>query len=281
MFPNYCLLLLFSIGIYSDGVLLKVVKDSDPKSMLEAIREAIAKKYVLIIVGECSVDYIGRGESKLTMGDRMVVVKEDGALLIHRPYGYSPVNWQPSTIVIEVKEHDGRIVLTAVRDKPRETLLIAFNKIYIVVYGKLSDHGEFVMYMDEHDMRDILFEHPELIEDGLRIIEKEKDIGIGSIDLFGVDAENRPVIIELKRTSAGREAVHQLYGYVKAYKDKTGVLPRGILVAPSLTSSAIEALNKLKLEWREIDLRKLWKYRKERRASHESLFKYFKKEGEE
>ncbi len=258
--------------------MIKILANGSIEEYINVIGRALSMKNLLIIIGECSVDYSGRSESKLTFGERIVVIKQDGALLIHRPTGYSPVNWQPSTSVIEVKEHGEGLILTAIRARPREIVSIYFRKIDAVIYGKLVDHGEFIMYMDELDMRDILYTHPELIEEGLRIIEKEKRIDNGSIDLFGIDREGKPVIIELKRITAGKEAVHQLYGYVKTYMDKTGVKPRGILVAPSLTVTAIEALNRLGLEYREIDLRRLWSIKKqEKGGKHESLLRFMEK----
>jgi len=260
--------------------LLEIIRRDNVTEYVEPLKKSIQRKELVIIIGECSVDYTGRSESKLTSGERIVIIKQDGALLIHRPTGYSPVNWQPSTTIIEVREHDNKLVLTAIRDKPREIVNIYFTRIEAIIHGKLVDHGEFVMYMDELDMRDILFEHPELIEEGLRIKEKEKQVNGGSIDLFGYDKNNKPVIIELKRVTAGREAVLQLYNYVKTYTEKTGIRPRGILVAPSFTSSAIEALNRLKLEWKEIDLRRLWSLKKEKEVKHTSLLKYLSRNGE-
>lgn len=261
--------------------MLDMVRSGSVDEYLEVLRNSISKRELIIIIGECTVDYSGRSESKLTSGERIVVIKQDGALLIHRPFGYSPVNWQPSTVVIEVRKiDDDRIVVTAIRSKPREILNINFSRIDLIIHGKLVDHGEFIMYMDELDMRDILFEHPEMIEKGLKIVEKEKPVNGGYIDLFGYDVNGKPVIIELKRVTAGRDAVLQLYSYVKKYEEKLGVKPRGILVAPAISSSAIEALNKLRLEWREIDLKKLWSFKKQKEVHHESLLKYLGKRGE-
>lgn len=242
--------------------------------IVNELKKAIAMKELIIIIGNCTVDYIGRSESKLTEGDRLVIIKQNGALIIHRPDGYLPVNWQPETSVIEIKNIGDKIVLTAVRNQPREIVNVYFNKIYNYLHYKLIDHGEFVKYLDESTMRDLLFENPDLIEKGLRIIEKEKQIEYGSIDLFGVDKNGKPVIIELKRVTATREAVHQLFNYVKNYMNKTSVKPRGILVAPSFTVSAIETLGKLGLEWREVDLRKLWSLKKEKDVKHESLLRF-------
>jgi RecB family endonuclease NucS len=117
-----------------------------------------------------------------------------------------------------------------------------------------------------------------MIENGLRILEKEKRIGDGYADLFGIDAEGKPVIIEIKRVSATRDAVLQLYNYVLEYYKQTGIKPRGILVAPTITSSAVESARKLSLEWKEINLQKLWKLKKERESrSRGTILDYFRK----
>ncbi|MET1159943.1 MAG: endonuclease NucS [Thermoprotei archaeon] len=255
---------------------MEVLRNASLDEYAEFIRKGVMNKQLLVIIGKCSVDYTGRGGSRLTEGERLVIIKQDGALLVHRPTGYKPVNWQPSTSIIEVKNTGDSLVITAIRDKPREIVNIRFTNIDLVVRTKLVDTGEFVMYLDELEVRDILFEHPELIEEGLRFTEKEKSIGSGSADLFGYDKNGRPVIVEIKRVTAGREAVHQLYTYVKTYEEITGIKPRGILVAPSLASSAIEALNKLRLEWKEIDLKKLWKLKREKSFEQESILKYLR-----
>jgi RecB family endonuclease NucS len=252
--------------------------DPDMDHAEEAIRRAIRNKEVLVIIGFCSVDYQGRSESRLTGGERLIIVKEDGALLVHRPTGYKPVNWQPSTSIIEVKRSNDKLIIMAVRDKPREIVWINLSRINVLFHGKLVDMGEFVMYMDEHEIRDILFENPHMIEDGLRILEKEKRIGDGYADLFGIDAKNRPVIIEIKRVSATRDAVLQLYSYVMEYYRQTSIKPRGILVAPTITSSAVESARKLGLEWKEINLQKLWRLKREKESrSRGTLLDYIRK----
>ncbi|MFQ5999898.1 MAG: endonuclease NucS, partial [Candidatus Bathyarchaeia archaeon] len=64
----------------------------------EFIREALSERKALIIVGNCWVDYRGRASSKLEPGERIVVIKGDGSVLVHRPVGYEPVNWQTTVI---------------------------------------------------------------------------------------------------------------------------------------------------------------------------------------
>jgi RecB family endonuclease NucS len=237
---------------------LKVLIEPSLQEASKIIVNALRRRELVIIIGDCMVNYSGRSRSILTRGERLVIIKEDGSLLIHRPEGYKPVNWQPETTTIHVVEENGKLIIKAVRGKPREVLEVSLFKIKLLYTDHLSDQGIFEMYLDEHEIRDIISLHPEIIEDGLRITEKEKPVTNGYIDLFGYDAHNRPVIIELKRVTAGREAVLQLYNYVKDIARKTGSNSRGILVAPRLTQNAIRMLRSLGLEWREISIQKLW-----------------------
>ena len=88
-------------------------------------------------------------------------------------------------------------------------------------------------------------------------MEKEKRIGQGAVDICGLDSNNNHVLVEIRRVMGDREAVLQLYNYVENCRSGVGNNVRGILLAPSFTPGASELLAKLKLEFKEIDLRKL------------------------
>jgi hypothetical protein len=67
------------------------------------------------------------------------------------------------------------------------------------------------------------------------------------MDIFGRDAEGRPVVVELKRRRVGPDAVGQLSRYVEAVRREEGLdeeddAVRGVLVAPSVTPRAEELL---------------------------------------
>lgn len=242
---------------------LKVLENPGLETAASALKTALSSKQTTIIVGECRVDYEGRAASRLEPGERLVIIKQDGSVLVHRPTGYSPVNWQPSTSVVEVMYKPGvGVVLHAVREKPREYLTIVFTKIQLIAAGRLRDLGEFTMYLGEADMRDILAKSPWLIEEGLRVIAVEKPVGDGYVDIYGVDSSGRHVLVELKRVTATKEAVLQLYRYVEAYKSEYSETPRGVLVAPAFSPSALETALKLGLECKYVDLRKLWELKK-------------------
>ncbi len=241
------------------------------------LREAVGRGDTVVLIAECSVEYEGRGASRLGDGERIIIVKQDGAFLVHRPVGHSPANWQPNTTSIVVEEAGGGIVITATRVKPsREIVRVRVTRVLALYAGRLRDTAEFIMYLDEHEIRDILYENPGLIEPGLRLVEKEKELGeAGYADLYGFDAEGRPVIVEIKRVTAGKEAVHQLLRYIDAYARRYGVRPRGIIVAPALSAQALEAAKRLGLEYKRIDMQRLWRMKKEReRRGGRSLLDY-------
>ncbi len=232
------------------------------------LSEALSRRAMVVALCRCRVQYEGRGSSRLGEGERLLIVKPDGVVLVHRPRGHQPVNWQPESRSIEVRLGGGSLLLRSVRERPREVLEVYIDSVEaLVVAEDVRDEAEFIEYLDEHEVRDILARHPEELEEGLRVLRVEKPVGQGYVDIFCVDREGRPVIVEVKRVTAGREAVLQLKRYVDAVKSENpGVEVRGILAAPSIAKEALILLRSLGLEYRRIDPAKLYKrYRSELR----------------
>src|SRR5437879_9476501 len=96
-------------------------------SLDEARKELVigleARKLV-VMVASCSVEYTGRTGSHLGEGERLVIVKGDGCILVHRGRDYQPVNWQPSGCIIQAQAGNGTLVLKAVRPSPLESLTL-------------------------------------------------------------------------------------------------------------------------------------------------------------
>lgn len=239
------------------------------------LREGIMSRMWIVFFAECLVEYEGRSASKTTYGDRLVVIKPDGSVIIHGPRGFKPQNWQPDTAAISVDYVGGEVVLRAVRRRPREVLVARCPRVYHIVLGDEPVEGDFWMYINEHQIRDLLAEDPSLIEEGLRIVRVEKPVEPGFIDLYGRDKDGRLVVIELKRVKAGEEAVHQLLRYVEAFR-KRGVSVRSILVAPGFTGQARILASRSGVELKTLDLKTVYdlvKSRERRRTG--SLADYF------
>ncbi|MFQ5800386.1 MAG: endonuclease NucS, partial [Candidatus Hydrothermarchaeales archaeon] len=65
-----------------------------PQKALELIYGKGAHSMILLL-GECRVECQGRAKSYLDWGDRLVIVKKDGSVLVHQGESREPVNWQP------------------------------------------------------------------------------------------------------------------------------------------------------------------------------------------
>jgi RecB family endonuclease NucS len=216
------------------------------------LEEALSQKRFIQIIGKCFVEYQGRARSVLTEGERLILLKRDGTILVHTESGVEPVNWQPPGATIRVIFEDNTLQLSATRVKPRETVRLEFFSITMLGASQIEDPGEFSMYLTEAEMQQVLSANPELIEPGLRTIRRERQITPGFIDIFARDSEGRLVIIEVKRRRADSDAVHQLHAYMKSFQTEESKL-RGILVAPSLTKGTHSLLEQLGLEYRKIE----------------------------
>ena len=228
----------------------------------EKLKEAIEKRKTVLLIGTCHVDYRGRASSKLESGERIAIVKEDGALLVHRPKGYEPVNWMPGGntkfhIGIEKIENGNKIlILKAVRSKPTESVAVYFETVELLVVSELVDSGKFSLYASEHDMQKAILMEPSILEEGFKPISFEKKVEPGFVDVYGIDSEGRLVVVEIKRRTAGREAALQLAKYIDSIKQKVSREIRGILVAPRLAKGTQRLLDTLGLDFKALDPKK-------------------------
>ena len=105
-----------------------------------------------------------------------------------------------------------------------------------------------VRYQTEADriMRD-----PLVVEDGLRITDRGKQTRSGAIDLYGIDRDHTPVIIEIKRSQPTPSAMLQLKAYVLDHQHRhtENVRVRGILCTPSIPAMIQALLTENELGW--------------------------------
>jgi len=122
----------------------------------------------------------------------------------------------------------------------------------MAMYFVAQDYEELDLIGSEEDMANLIFyENPEVIEEGFKPIAKEKSISNGVIDILGRDKDGNMVVLELKRVRGSLGAVSQLKRYVDNLKEENEGL-RGMLVAPSITDSAMKLLKEYGLEFREV-----------------------------
>jgi RecB family endonuclease NucS len=117
------------------------------------VKSALSERKTIILVGNCWVEYKGRANSKLEPGERFVIIKEDGSVLVHRPSGYEPVNWQPAGCKFQTIKRDNNLRIRATRLKPHESVNITFDLIFLVSTMSLVDSGNFFLHASESDMQ--------------------------------------------------------------------------------------------------------------------------------
>ncbi|MCS7120555.1 MAG: endonuclease NucS [Nitrososphaerota archaeon] len=222
---------------------------------LNIIKSAISKRKVLIIIGNCWVNYEGRAKSKLEPGERILIIKEDSSVLVHRACGYEPINWQPADCILHTDRKRDTLVIRAIRKTPREVMSIFLDQIFQISVLDLVDRGGFFLYASEEDMQKAILARPSLIEDGLKPITFEKKVDPGFVDVYCEDNKGRMVVIEIKRRAAGRDAVLQLAKYVESVRGIVNRDVRGILVAPTIAKGAQNLLETFSLEFRRLDPR--------------------------
>ena len=212
------------------------------------------EKTTLMLIGDCMIDYRGRARSFLDWGERIIMIKQDGALLVHQPVMREPINWQPTGSKSEFKVKDEQLILRSHHTKPPEKMKITFRHLQLVTVSSLYDKAKLVISGMETDVVNEIVSNPNIVEEGLRIKKREKHVKSGMIDLFGYDSNHIPVVIEVKRSLANISAVHQLRMYVNDIKkdvDEANV--RGILCAPRIPDMVKNLLSDYGLEWQEVE----------------------------
>jgi RecB family endonuclease NucS len=149
-----------------------------------------------------------------------------------------------------------RLEINSLRRRPYESLKIIFNKVYFIGIFNLLDSGTFSLYASEEDMQKAIVSHPELIESGFRVIAYEKKLEPGFVDVYGIDKNGRFVVIEIKRRTAGKNAVLQLERYINALKNHTTNKIRAILVAPKIAKGVQQLMTTLNIEFKQLDPKK-------------------------
>lgn len=227
-------------------------KNPDQRRTFEIINEGLSKKAVIVLMACCRVKYEGRARSKLGSGDRMILIKSDGSFMVHQDRNLEPVNWQPPKSQCKASFEEGIMYLEGSRRNPPERLVVEIHSTYMASYFIGKDFKELELAGYEEDMREMVFENPEIIEEGFRPSNREYATENGFVDILGKDSEGNLMVLELKSRRAGINAVKQLKRYMDCFSDHKKFV-RGILVAPSITEDASELLEEFKLEFKPLD----------------------------
>jgi RecB family endonuclease NucS len=218
------------------------------------------KKRMIILFGKCSSLFDGRIKSSLNEGDRLLVIKTDETIILHNPIGLKPIQWQkPSVGKVNFTINDSnQLKMETYRPKTDETFFITFSKVYSAfTFDTKEEDDSALIFGDEKDFIVYLVNHPDTIEEGLKVLDSEKESEVGFIDIYANDAQGKHVIIEVKKQIATPADAFQLKRYVDYYQNHIKKHVRGILVAASIPKRVENQLKSYKLEsvaipWRTI-----------------------------
>ena len=208
------------------------------------VETALSDQRTSMLIGRCTVVYDGRTASAVGPGERLLVLKPDGTLLVHEATSHDPLNWQPPGCTHEAMLVDDQLSITSTRSSPAEEVDVTFERIQLVAAFDLALDSDLSLIGTEEDLRTRIFANPELIEPGFEPLIRERETEAGPVDIYGTDGDGVPTIVELKRRRVGPAAVGQLTRYVEAVgRDlPAGREVRGILIAPSVTDRAARLL---------------------------------------
>jgi RecB family endonuclease NucS len=194
---------------------------------------------VRLVIAKCQVDYAGRLTAHLPMATRLILVKNDGSVLIHSDGGsYKPLNWMsPPCKVVEGVNDDGAVEWT-VTGKDDDTLRILLQEVLSDEVHDLGvDPGLQKDGVEKH-LQELLAEHPSTLAEGLTLVRREYPTAIGPVDLMCRDAEGRSVAVEIKRRGE-IDGVEQLTRYLELLNRDPKLRPvRGIFAAQEIKPQA-------------------------------------------
>lgn len=198
---------------------------------------------VRVIFCRCLVVYSGRIDAELELGDRLIIVKDDGAVIVHGPSGLKERNWMPSGSTWH--EEPGKFVSEHV--KRGEKLEVFVEQIIDDRTHEAELDGKLIKLGSEREMSDLIASQLDRVEPGLLLVQREAPTPVGPIDILATDAASAPVIIEIKRQpGVSIESCYQLLRYIESVQtmeEWKGCTPRGILVAPGLRKGVKEFLD--------------------------------------
>ena len=196
-----------------------------------------------LVIARCTVDYAGKLTAHLPNAIRLLMVKADGSVSIHADdRAYKPLNWMSLPCVLTEEgpgEYASSDLVWRVVNKAGEQLVISIDEVLHDSLHELGVDPGLVKDGVEAHLQVLLAEHCESIEEGLRLVRREYDTGVGPVDLLCRDRSGASVAIEIKRRGE-IDGVEQLTRYLARMTDDPQ-LPkpvRGLFVAQAITPQA-------------------------------------------
>jgi endonuclease len=206
-----------------------------------------------LIVARCEVTYSGRLSAFLPESTRLVIIKDDGSVLVHADAGgYKPLNWMtPPTVV----EEEGDVLVVRKRQgRTEDRIEIRLAEVLSDVQHDMGEAAALEKDGVERDLQLELAAQPHALEPELRLVRREWPTDIGPVDLMCRDSDDQWVAVEIKRI-ATMDAVEQLTRYLERIRlDPALGECRGILAAQVVKPPARVLAESRGIGWVEVDL---------------------------
>jgi len=206
-----------------------------------------------LIVARCEVSYSGRLNAFLPDTTRLLMLKDDGSVLVHADAGgYKPLNWMTPPTVIE---DGGDVVVVRKRaGRSEDRLEIRLLEVLSDVTHDMGEAAGLEKDGVERDLQLLLADDPTHIADGLRLVKREWATDVGPVDLMCRDEHGGWVAVEIKRVGT-IDAVEQLTRYLDCIRvDPSRAGCRGVLVAQSIKPQAIALAEQRGVACVQVDL---------------------------
>jgi len=208
---------------------------------------------VRLIVARCEVTYTGRLNAYLPESTRLLMLKNDGSVLVHADAGgYKPLSWMTPPTVLE--QDATTIVVRKRAGRSEDRLEIRLVDVLSDVTHDMGEAAGLQKDGVERDLQLLLAEQPEQIETGLRLVKREWPTDVGPVDLMCRGADDGWVAVEIKRIGT-IDAVEQLSRYLDCIRvDPARTGCRGVLAAQSIRPQAVALAESRGIDCVEVDL---------------------------
>jgi RecB family endonuclease NucS len=206
---------------------------------------------VRLLVARCEVRYAGRLNAVLPEAVRLLILKDDGSVLVHDDAGgYKPLNWMTAPTVVE------ELGDTLVVRKPKTEDVLEIRLVEVLSDVAHDMGGSAALQKDgvERDLQQELAAAPSSLGEELTLVKREWPTDVGPVDLMCRDDGGEWVAVEIKRIGT-IEAVEQLTRYLAFIReDPAKRACRGILAAQKLKPQAIALAESRGIRCVEVDL---------------------------
>lgn len=199
-----------------------------------------------IVVADCSVDYAGRLSAHLPRATRVLMLKNDGSILVHSDGGsYKPLNWMSPPCSLVAAEPDDEQLEAGVAEVWRVTHAKTADQLVVSVFEVLHDSSHELgvdpgLIKDgvEAHLQELLAEQIELLGDGHTLVRREYMTAIGPVDILARDSGGASVAVEIKRRG-DIDGVEQLTRYLELMNRDPVLSPvQGVFAAQEIKPQA-------------------------------------------